>query len=92
MLRRRKVDRMDMVVRAIFMLLTWAMIIGLGILAWNLGGFAWFAYAAVMLLNGIFWESESTRMAAVENERVSWAMYRQLRAIRRRLPKTPRAG
>lgn len=92
MLRPHKLDRVDMTIRAVLMLLTWAMIIWFGFLAWTLGGLAWFAYAAVLLLNGIFWECEGTRMAAAENERVSWAMYRELRVIRRRLPKTARVG
>jgi len=76
----------------VFFFMTWIMFIGLGALTWALGGFAWFAYAAVLLLNGIFWELEGTGRLADETERVSWAMYRELRRIRRGLPQTPRTG
>ena len=91
MLKPLKSDRFEMAIRAFFMLLSWVAIIGLGAIAWKLGGVAWFAYAAVLVLIGIFWEVESSRMANVETERVAWATYRELRRIRRRLSKTPRS-
>jgi len=75
-------DRLTRWTHMFFFLTTWAMIIGLGAMTWQRGGWAWYAYAGVVLLIGIFYEAMSTRVAAEAMEPAVYALHADLRRLR----------